>query len=196
MFYIRIIAIILSVIVVHGGWRAAAMTSGTDQKPPATAGRLSVSFLYMPPTEVEPTYHTTMWLEDKDGKLVKTLFVSNELSTNEYRRGVACPDWIRQASWEKAAKPLVDAVTGPTPNVGGGAMAFDLGEFGVPAGNYVFQFCVHIEGKHNVLFRGPVNVGGPAQDLTIDVLYGGGKPPGDANIVRDVYVQYYPPAVK
>lgn len=185
-------AVIFVITVVHGVLVAGAV----GQEQPATPGRLSVSFLYMPPTEVEPTYHTTMWLEDKEGKLVKTLFVSNELSANEYKQGVACPAWIKQASWEKMDKSVVDAVTGPTPNVGSGSMAFDLKEMGVPAGNYIFQFCVHIEGKHNVLFRGPVNVGGPAQDVKVEVLYSGGKPPGDENIVRDVYVQYYPPAVK
>ena len=75
----------------------------------ASAGVLSVTFLYMPPTEVEPTYHTAMWLEDVAGKLVKTLFVSSELSANEYKNGDACPDWVKQASWQKAPKSLVDA---------------------------------------------------------------------------------------
>lgn len=36
---------------------------------PAGAGSLFVSFLYnAPPTaEIEPTYHTAIWLADKDG---------------------------------------------------------------------------------------------------------------------------------
>ena len=85
-----------------------------------------------------------MWLEDKNGKLVTTLFVSNELAVNEYKVGDACPNWLKQASWAKAPKSLVDAVSGPTPNVGSGAMAFDLSTLGIPAGTYVFCFQVHI----------------------------------------------------
>jgi len=164
--------------------------------PPAAAGLLSVTFLYMPPAEIEPTYHTCMWLEDKNGKLVRTLFVSNELSANEYKQGDACPDWLKQASWAKAPKSLVDAVTGPTPNVGSGAMAFDLNQLGVSPGTYVFCFQVHMVDKYNVLYRGTVNAGQSAQQVEIAVLYSPGKPPADENLVRDVYVQYTPAVAK
>jgi hypothetical protein len=180
-----ILAVLFTAPILHG------------QAPPqAATGQLAVSFLYMPPSEVEPTYHTCMWLEDKNGKLVKTLFVSNELSANEYKVGDACPNWVKQASWATAPKSLVDAVTGPTPNVGSGAMAFDLKELGVAAGSYVFCFQVHIVDKYNVLYRGTVNAGQSAQDVKIEVLYSPGKPPGDENIVKDVHVQYVPATVK
>jgi hypothetical protein len=187
-----LVAVASSATIIHGSSLAAATTGdpGLEQQS-ASAGQLVVSFLYMPPTEVEPTYHTAMWLEDKAGKLVKTLFVSNELSANEYKKGEACPDWVRQANWEKAEKSLVDAVSGPTPNVGSGAMSFDLGALGVPPATYIFNFQVHIENKYNVRFRGPVTVGPARQDVTIETLYSEGKPPDD--IVRDVVVQYVPP---
>lgn len=180
-----ILAVLFSATILH------------DQAPqPAATEQLVVSFLYMPPTEVEPTYHTCMWLEDKNGKLVKTLFVSNELSANEYKQGDACPDWLKQSSWAKAPKSLVDAVTGPTPNVGSGAMAFDLSQLGLAAGSYVFCFQVHIAEKYNVLYRGTFTAGQSAQDVKMEVLYSAGKPPGDENIVRDVHVQYVPATVK
>jgi hypothetical protein len=180
-----IVAVLFSTTLLHG-----------QAPPPAATGQLTVSFLYMPPSEVEPTYHTCMWLEDRNGKLVKTLFVSNELSANEYKQGDACPNWVKQASWATAPKSLVDAVTGPTPNVGGGAMAFDLNRLGLAAGSYVFCFQVHIVDKYNVLYRGTVNAGQSAQDVKIEVLYSPGKPPGDENVVRDVHVQYVPAPVK
>ena len=45
--------------------------------PAATgAGRLEVAYLYLPPTTIDPTYHTAIWLEDAKGVLVKTLYVS------------------------------------------------------------------------------------------------------------------------
>lgn len=159
------------------------------------AGVLIVTFLYMPPAETEPTYHTAMWLEREDGTIVKTLFVSNELSANDYKTGDACPDWVKQASWHKAEKAAVDAVTGPTPNVGSGTMSFDLDELGLSPGTYVFNFQVHLTEKYNVRFRGIVNTGEPAQAVTIEVLYNAGKPPG-RDVVRDVDVRYVPAKAK
>lgn len=35
-----------------------------------------------------------MWIEDQHGALVKTLFVSHDLSSTEYRMGDACPDRV------------------------------------------------------------------------------------------------------
>jgi len=195
MYFIRAIVVaVVGAAILSGGCHAAATAGQPVQAAPAAAtGQLTVTFLYMPPTELEPTYHTAMWLEDKDGKLVKTLFVSNELSNQEYKVGYACPDWVKQASWEKAEKPAVDAVTGPTPNVGNGAFAFDLGQLGIAPGTYVFNFQVHLAEKYNVRFRGTFNAGESAEDVKIEVLYSPGKPPADDNIVRDVYVKYAPP---
>src|SRR5580700_1186182 len=70
------------------------------------AGKLEVKFLYLPPGTQDPTYHTAIWLEDESGKLVKTLFVTNELSSTEHKLGTVCPDWVRQAGWSKAPKAL------------------------------------------------------------------------------------------
>lgn len=159
---------------------------------PATTGQLIVTFMYMPPAEIEPTYHTAIWLENKTGQLVKTLYVSQELSANEYKSGNMCPDWVKQAQWAKAEKSLVDAVTGPTPNVGGGTMAFDLNKLGIAPGTYQFCFQVHVIDKYNILFRGTLSVGQSAQQPKIEVLYSPGKPAGSADIVRDVEVRYVP----
>jgi hypothetical protein len=152
--------------------------------------------MYMPPTEIEPTYHTAIWLESKAGKLVKTLFVSTELSKNEYKLGNMCPDWVKQAQWAKAEKSAVDAVTGPTPNVGGGTMAFDLTQLGIAPGTYRFCFQVHIIDKYNILFRGTITVGSSAQNPKIEVLYSPSKPVGSEDLIRDVDVHYVPDAGK
>ena len=62
------------------------LVSAVSASPSAwAAGTISVSFLYMPPSQIEPTYHTAIWLEDLNGRLVKTLFVSHDLSSTEYR---------------------------------------------------------------------------------------------------------------
>ena len=169
----------------------AALASPSASPPaPAATGTISVSFLYMPPNQIEPTYHTAIWLEDEAGALVKTLYVSHDLSSTEYKLGEACPDWVRQAHWEKAAPPLVDAVTGPTPNVGSGALAFDVATFDLPAGVYRFKLQVHISDTYNVLYSGRLSVGGAENEATLEVLYSPSRPPGGTDFVRDVRVQY------
>jgi len=156
------------------------------------AGKLEVRFLYLEPGSVDPTYHTAMWIEDSDGKLVKTLFVSNELSSTEYKSGKACPDWVKQSGWAKAPKSQVDAVTGPTPNVGSGSMTFDLGQLGLPEGVYRFRFQVHITEGYNLLFQGQFSTGKSEQALKIETLYQPSKPDIGTDVVRDVRVYYYP----
>lgn len=156
------------------------------------SGTLDVTFVYMPPTSVEPTYHTAIWLEDESGALVKTLFVTNDLSSREYKIGEACPDWVKQAHWEKAPASDVDAVTGPTPNVGSGGRAFDLATLGIAPGRYVFKLQVHITGNFNILYKGTLVVGDAASEVTLETLYSPGRPPGGTEFVRDVRARYVP----
>ena len=161
--------------------------------PAAQAGTVHVSFLFMPPTSVEPTYHTAMWLEDAQGKLVKTLYVSTELSNQEFKLGLACPDWAKQAHWEKAPKAEVDAVTAPTPNVGSASFGFDLAALGVPPGTYRFKLQVHITDKANVLHTGTFVAGTVNAEVKLDVVVGPGKLTVTDRFVRDVEVRYVAP---
>jgi uncharacterized protein DUF2271 len=157
-------------------------------------GTIDVSFLYMPPQQVEPTYHTAIWLEDASGRMVKTLFVSHDLSATGYKTGEACPDWIRQAHWESAAPATVDAVTGPTPHVGLGGLQFDVDALAIPAGVYEFRFQVHITETFNVLYRGSLTIGPGPSEADLRVVYSAAKPAGAPEFVRDVRARFVPPA--
>lgn len=156
------------------------------------AGKLEFRFLYLPPGTADPTYHTAIWLEDEDGKLIRTLYVSNELSATEHKLGTVCPDWVKQAGWSKAPKSLVDAVTGPTPNVGSGSMTFDLGELGIAPGTYRVRFQVHIIDQYNILFQGKLAAGNSEQDVKIETLYQPTKPDIGTDVVKEVRIHYLP----
>lgn len=155
-----------------------------------SGGSLEVRFFYNPPGSVEPTYHTAIWLEDANGKIVRTLFVSQELSGTAYKLGSACPDWVKQAHWEAMPQNDVDAVTLPTPNVGTGELKFDLTKLNLPPGTYGFRFQVHISDAHNVLYRGTFTIGGPDADVKLETLVGPGKMVSTEQFVRDVEVRY------
>lgn len=156
------------------------------------AGRIEVQFVYLEPGSIDPTYHTAMWLEDAKGNMVQTLFVSNNLSTTEYESGKACPDWVKQAGWVKAPRSLVNAVTGPTPNISAGIMSFDLAKFKIAPGKYKFRFEVNIDEQNNVLFQGDLEAGDSVQELKIETLYLPSKPDIGTDVVKDVKVHYYP----
>lgn len=176
-------------VVVLGVTAEVPLRAATQKQAPGT---LEVRFFYDTPTTIEPTYHTAMWLEDADGKIVKTLFVSQELSGTQYKTADACPDWVNKARWEKAPKSEVDAVTAPTPSVGAGELRFDLASLGIAPGTYGFRFQVHVTETYNVLYRGEVTVGGPRSDVKLETVFGPGKLDTAEQFVRDVEVRYLP----
>ena len=185
---------LLAVAVLAAGTVLQAPPANAQPAPaPSPAGRpgvLDVRFFYEAPTTIDPTYHTAIWLEDANGKLVKTLYVSQELSDKEYKMGTVCPDWVAQARWEAAPKDEVEAVTAPTPNVGTGEMLFDLAKLGVAPGTYGFRFQMHVEEDYNVLYRGQVTVGGPATAVTLETVSGPGKLSTTSQFIKDVEVRY------
>lgn len=169
---------------------AVSAQAPTVPGPPGAPGVLDVRFFYEAPTTIDPTYHTAIWLEDDNGKIVKTLYVSQELSDKEYKMGNVCPDWVTQAKWEAAPKTEVAAVTAPTPTVGTGELTFDLAALGVAPGTYGFRFQMHVEEEYNVLYRGAVTVGGPASVVTLETVIGPGKPSTPDQFIKDVEVRY------
>ena len=84
----------------------------------------------------------------------------------------------------------VDAVTGPTPNVGSGALAFDVAKMHVAPGTYRFKLQVHISEKFNVLYTGRLSISEASNEATLEILYSPSKPPGATEFVRDVRARY------
>ena len=184
-----LVIILLSVSLACAGPRVVL-----DPPPAENAkGKILVTFLYLPPSgEVEPTYHTVIWLADLNGKLVHTFFVSQDLSDTEYKIEEACKEWVKQSNWAQADKSLVDAVTGPTPNVGSGAIEFPLENLGITSGVYQLRFEVNVAQGYDITFLAKIDVGGAASEAKTEILYNPDKPPVDVDFVRDIQVQYIP----
>lgn len=186
----NVLCIAVPLGLLFAGFPAAARVSRLPQPAPANAGTLVVRFFYEAPRAVHPTYHTAIWLEDKAGRLVRTLYVSQELSDREYKLGTVCPDWVKRAKWDEAPAEEVAAVTAPTPVVGESELTFDLAKLGVAPGTYGFRFQMHVEEDFNVLYRGEVRVGGPSGDVALETVTGPGKPSTTDQFIRDVTVRY------
>ncbi len=154
------------------------------------AGRLQITYLV---TSNDASRFAAMWLEDERGEMVKTLYVSKELSGGAFTvDGDICPDWAKKAHWEKATQDEVDAVSGPTPTVGTGSRSFDLKKLGVAPGIYFFCMQIHLHDNYNILFKGRIRLGDKPAEAGAEVFYSPGKLAGAENLLKDVRAQFTP----
>ncbi len=154
------------------------------------SGTLEISFLFNKAEGIVPSYQIAVWLETETGEYVKTLFVSDYLSGGGFGLGDVCPDWVRQAHWEKAEESEFDAVTHPTPPMGARTLKFDCLKRGIAPGAYRFCVQAHIVEKYNILYRGTIVVGEHAAESAGEPFYSPGKHPLAADILSDVRARY------
>jgi hypothetical protein len=155
-------------------------------------GVIEISFLFNKAEEVVPSYQIAIWLESEEGKYVKTLFVSQFLAGAGTSLEVVCPDWIKQAHWEKVDESEFDAVTRPTPPLGANTMRFDCHKKAILSGTYWFCVQAHIQENYNILYRGRIAVGQAASEGLAEAFYSPKKHPLASEILSDVRAQYVP----
>lgn len=174
------------------GAAAFPLPAGAGPQAEPAFGTLEVSFLFSKADGVVPSYQIAVWLETEAGEHVKTLFVSEWLSAGGFGYGGVCPDWAKQANWEKAAESEFDAATRPTPPIGARTLKFDCQKRGIAPGTYRLCVQAHIVEKYNILYRGTVTVGNQATEAAGEAFYSPEKHPQAADILRDVRLRYLP----
>ena len=172
--------------------KAALLCAQTTPATKPAAGTLEISFLFNKAEGVVPSYQIAMWLEDEEGRYVKTLFVSEYLAGPGISLEVVCPDWVKQARWDKVADSEFDAATHPTPPVGANTMKFDCGKRGIAPGNYRFCVQAHIHENYNILYRGRIVLGQGATEGVAEAFYSPRKHPLAAGILYNVRARYLP----
>jgi hypothetical protein len=155
-------------------------------------GTLEIFFLFNKAEGVVPSYQIAIWLEDEEGKYVKTLFVSQYLAGSGLVHEGICPDWVKQAHWEKVDEAEFDAVTRPTPPMGANAMKFDCQKKALRPGMYRFCVQAHINEDYNILYRGKVSLGQDASEGRAEAFYSPKKHPLASEILCDVRAKYVP----
>lgn len=104
-----------------------------------------------------------VWIEDSDGNVVKTLYVSNFTgrARGYEKRKDALNHWVSAAKPEEMTDDEIDAVSGATPDDGSQRFSWDLtDEEGrtVPAGVY----SIYLEGtlfwSSNVVYKGSIDL--------------------------------------
>jgi hypothetical protein len=177
-----------------------ALTSLTaasaDQSPPEekTSPRLEIAFDYRRQNGIASNQFA-VWIEDALGKHVETLYATRFTASGGWRRRPAClPDWVAAARADTLSSGDVDAITGATPSAGRLRYAWDGKDHGgrrVAPGSYRVVVEANLRWDNRVLYRGEIEIGGPAQILRPDPEF-----VGDADqalgMITNVVVRYVP----
>ena len=150
-------ALITSVLLLSG------CAAGTPATPARDNDIVTISFDY----EKQQGYASNqfaVWVENEDGELVKTLFVTNFTAKGGYeKRPDAIPVWVARAGLKQGN--AADAVSGATPKSGSLSYVWDLTDENgarVPNGTYTFFVEGTLRWKNQVLFSGVIELNGEA----------------------------------
>jgi hypothetical protein len=189
----RALPIAVSLIAISVVAASAAEFERPAADEPA-AGTLEVTFAFNKAEGVVPSYQIAVWLETTDGKLVKTLFVSEYLSGGGFNHEDVCPAWVKQANWDKAEESEFDAVTRPTPPVGTNTLKFDCRERKISAGDYRLCVQAHIVENYNILYKTAITLGRGAAEAPGEAFYSPRRHPAASEVLSGVRVRFLPAA--
>lgn len=145
-------------------------TGSTSQESEGT-GLLSVKLNFKRSGTIASNQYA-VWIENAEGKLIKTLYVSDFTANGGYARRKDCiPTWVAKARPSQMPEAALDAVSGATPRSNGvQTYSWDgkdeTGQL-VEAG----QYHVYVEGtlywSGTVLFSGVIDWGGRDQRIKL-----------------------------
>ena len=107
------------------------------------------------------------WIEDKDGKLVRTLFATRYTTQKGYKKQ-ALPQWVKKSGLAQLDKAKVDAFTKATPAAGQVTAGWDGKDDNgksVPDGTYKLLVEATLYQDSDALWTGTFQKGGKEQTL-------------------------------
>jgi len=132
------------------------------------------------------------WIEDIEGKYIKTLYVTKWTANGGYsKRPASIPMWVKKSDPSKMTKAQIDAVSGATPQAGTFTCTWD-GTDGkgaaLPNGNYVLVLEGTLRWENQVYYRAPVTLGKGVTTPKVDVEYVGNIE-AERAMIKDVKVK-------
>ena len=160
---------------------ASALMASCAPKP----GSLEISFNYTKQAGPGSNQYA-VWIENSEGQVVKTLFVTEFTAKGRSRDGskpargytyrTSCtPTWVQHANAEGLTDEQMDAFTGATPAESGvQTFTWDFtDQSGQPVAKGTYRF--YVEATYNgasvVTHTGTVTYGAPAADLPVETSY-------------------------
>ena len=170
-----IITILLLILLTSATSRAAS-SNGIAAK----AKTLEVTFNYNRQNGPGSNQYA-VWIEDEQGRVVKTLFVTSFTTKGRPRPGEAIrrgytfrptcvPSWVKAVKAEERTDAELDAYTGATPQSGTQTFTWDLTDQAgkrVKKGNYTLRIEATLINDRIVTYTGLVRVGSKPSDVPL-----------------------------
>ena len=116
-----------------------------------------------------------VWIEDMDGNIIKTVFVTNFTGEGGYNiRKNSLPIWVKKAKPETMDEEKIDAITGATPKSDTLTYIWDCTDLSgkpVSAGEYRFFVEGTLQWEDSVLFTGMIPIGGEEITVRAKAIY-------------------------
>ncbi len=164
--------IIVTGLILSGQGHSFLSSPETPQEP---FGRVEISFHYEV-QDLDESNQYAVWIQDQNGRVVKTLFVTWYTADGGYNHQPCTPRWVNRANPRALPREEVDGFAGATPRSGRQVYKWDgIDREGnrVPFGNYVFV----VEGSYHQNNR---------------TLFTGLLPIGDRPVTVEAQAAYYP----
>jgi len=120
-----------------------------------------------------------VWIEDTNGQLIKTLYVTKWTASNGYKtRPTSIPLWIKKTNRAEMTVSQVDAVSGATPRAGTLSYTWDGTNSrgaAVPAGDYILVLEGTLRWENQVYYRAPIALGKGSASAKVSVEYVSGE---------------------
>jgi hypothetical protein len=173
----------------------------TDNTPNAT-GTLTVTYKLNPCQDslMDVTWARVVWLQDAAGKYVKTLSITEWMTTTGWQSQYtdnALPDWNKFANWGSTPKTEVDAVTKATgqlgPNPGVNTVTTQVSTLNIKPGTYNCCVEVNISENYNIMLKAAVKIGSVADSVAgTTPVYVPSQHPTAGDIVSNLTAKYTP----
>ena len=153
---------------------ASILTTGFAHST-AVQGSVTISYSFSHLFRIASNQYA-IWIEDANGVLVRTLFVTSFVSKKMgwKSRPQAVPTWTKVANITNLSPKDLDAVSGATPKSGTYSLVWHLldskGKL-VPLGTYRYFVEGNIYWENRVLWSGSITIGGQAQASQAEPSY-------------------------
>jgi len=168
-------------------------TSSTVQK--SSSSKVEISFPFVRQGGVA-TNQFAVWIEDEEGNLVKTLYVTDFTAQGGYKtRKEAIPTWVKKSKIAETSGKDIDAVSGATPKTGNLTYTWNCtDQSGNPVsdGNYRFLVEGTFFWESGVLYSGTIAIGGTQKSNADAVAEYTSEDTKNKNMIGAVTAVYIP----
>jgi len=167
------------------------LTSAMAQQTAQSAATAELTFTFTRQSGAASN-QAAAWIEDMEGKYIKTLYVTRWTANGGYaRRPATIPVWVKKADPSKMTKAQIDAVSAATPQTGNVTCTWDGTDSkgaALPTGDYMLVLEGTLRWENQVYYRAPISLGKGSMTPKVNVEYAGDAT-AERAMIKDVKVR-------